>query len=215
MKTRVFVLVLAAALAGAGSARAQLRGGTVEINPFAGYLFGGNFGRGAAGLTYPYDYRVGVADDLNYGGRIGYNFNSLFEAEFEYGRSDTNIDINPERGSLPTVKTGDLNLQYFMGYLTLNFGHGRTVGYFTFGGGAADLDPRVAGVQVRSTTRFTAAFGGGVKYFFDPHFGLRGDARLYSTYLGTDYFYCGPYYACSQTTWLSNFVLNGGLIIAF
>ena len=58
-------------LAFAAAAQAQLRAGTVEINPFAGYLFGGNFGNAQFDFT-PYD--LGVDDDVVYGGRIGYNF---------------------------------------------------------------------------------------------------------------------------------------------
>ena len=59
MKSRVLVLGLF--LAGlAVSAQAQLRAGTVEFNPYAGWLFGGNFGNTNLEFT-PFD--VGVDDD--------------------------------------------------------------------------------------------------------------------------------------------------------
>lgn len=216
MKSRILLIVLVATLAGAGSASAQLRGGTVELNGFAGYLFGGGLGHGPADINVPYPYHVDIADDLNYGGRIGYNFNSVFEAEFEYARTGTSFVRNADRGNLPDVEFGNLTIQYFMGYLTFNFGHGRVVPYFTIGGGVGDFDSNFAGIlQTRSRSRGTAAIGGGVKYFFNPHFGIRADGRAYSSYLGSETIVCGPYYYCTQTNWVTNFVANGGIVIAF
>jgi opacity protein-like surface antigen len=102
-----------------------------------------------------------------------------------------------------------------MGYATFNFGRGRAVPYFTIGAGAANLKPTIPDLQTVSDTRFTAGIGGGLKYFFTPHFGLRIDGRLYSTYLGDSTVICGPYYTCTESNWLSNGTANGGLIIAF
>ena len=216
MKTRISLIVLAAALAGAGTASAQLRSGTVELNGFAGYLFGGGLGHGPADANFNYPYHVDIGDDLNYGGRIGYNFNSVFEAEFEYARTETNFVPTRTTATCPTSTSGTLTLQYFMGYLTFNFGHSRLVPYFTIGGGVADFDSTLPGfLATRSKSRGTAAIGGGVKYFFTPHFGVRGDGRLYSSYLGSQTVVCGSYYTCTQTNWVSNFVANGGFVIAF
>jgi hypothetical protein len=216
MKTRIPLIVLVAALAGAGSVSAQLRTGTVELNGFAGYLFGGGLGHGPADINVPYPYHVDISNDLNYGGRVGYNFNSVFEAEFEYARTGTSFVLDADRGDLPDVAFGELTIQYFMGYLTFNFGHGRLVPYFTMGGGVGDFNSNFPDVlQTRSRSRFTAAIGGGVKYFFNPHFGVRADGRAYSSYLGTETIYCGPYYYCTQTNWVTNFVANGGIVIAF
>jgi hypothetical protein len=215
MKNRVLLIVLAAALAGAASASAQLRSGTVELNGFAGYLFGGSFGDGDPYSGYPYRYHVDIGDDLNYGGRIGYNFNSVFEAEFEYARTDTNFVRHANHSDVPNQDFGDLGLQYFMGYLTFNFGHGRGVPYFTIGGGAADFKATFPDVTTSTKTYGTAAIGGGYKYFFNPHFALRVDGRLYSTALGDRTFYCGYGYTCTYTNWITNFVANGGVILAF
>ncbi|HWZ86824.1 MAG TPA: outer membrane beta-barrel protein [Thermoanaerobaculia bacterium] len=215
MKIRVFLIALAVGLAGAASGSAQVRNGTIELNGFAGYLVGGTFGDGAGFTAYPYRYHVDVGDDLNYGGRVGYNFNSLFEAEFEYARTDTNFVRHAVHFDVPNQDFGDFGIQYFMGYLTFNFGHGRGVPYFTMGGGVADLKATFDGVPSFSKTYGTMAFGGGYKYFFNPHFGLRLDARLYSTALGNRTFVCAPGVACTYTSWMSNFVANGGVLIAF
>jgi hypothetical protein len=216
MKTRVLLILFAAALAGAATASAQLRGGTVELNGFAGYLFGGDFGDAPPVDAYPHGYRLDIADDLNYGGRIGYNFNSTFEAEFEYARTDTNLQAQAfHHDNIPDTNIGDLGIQYFMGYMTFNFGHGRGVPYFTIGGGVADFDLAFTGTPSHSKTYGTAAIGGGYKYFFNPHFALRLDGRVYSTALGEHDFYCGYGYYCTNTNWVTNVVANGGIIIAF
>jgi hypothetical protein len=211
MKTRIACLVLALAAA-AASARGQIRSGTVEINPYAGYLFGGNFGDTNVEFTR---YRVGVEDDPIYGGRIGYNITSLFELEFEYGYDKTQLNLDSQTNFDPNIVIGDLRLQYYMGYATFNFGHSRLVPYFTIGAGAANLKPEISGVNTVSDTRFTAGIGGGIKYFFDPHFALRVDGRSYSTWLSDTTVLCGPYYTCTQSNWLNNFSANGGFIVAF
>lgn len=209
LRIAVFAAILAA---GAASAYGQIRSGTVEINPYAGYLFGGNFGHADVEFT---PYRVGVDDDAIYGGRIGFNVTSLLEIELEYGYDKTKLVLDNDTAFAPPVNIGDLTLQYYMGYATFNFGNSRLVPYFTIGGGAANLEPHITNVATVSDTRFTAGIGGGIKYFFDPHFALRLDGRAYSTYLGDSTVLCGPYYYCTQSNWLTNGAANGGLIIAF
>jgi hypothetical protein len=215
MRARVAMIVFAAALACAGSASAQLRGGTVEINGFAGYLFGGGLGHGPVDVNYPYSYHIDIADDANYGGRIGYNLNSTFEFEFEFAQTDTSFIRHADHANIPDQRFADLNIQYFMGYMTFNFGRGRGVPYFTIGGGVANFDPRFAGNNAGTESRGTMAVGGGYKYFFTPHFALRADGRLYSSYIGSSTFVCGPYTHCTQTTWVTNFATTGGFIVAF
>jgi hypothetical protein len=211
MKARIAsIAVLFAALA--ASATAQIREGTVEINPYAGYLFGGNFGDATVDFT---PFRLEVDDDAIYGGRVGFNITSHFEIEFEYGYDKTQLIRDNDVSFAPNEVIGDLTLQYYMGYATFNFGHGRLVPYFTIGSGAANLKPQISGVQTVSDTRYTGAIGGGIKYFFDPHFALRFDGRAYSTYLGDSTVLCGPYSFCTVSNWLTNGGFNGGFIVAF
>lgn len=214
MKMRILVIALASIVAGAASATAQLRRDTVEINPFAGYLFGGQFGR-----SFDDDFdrhsRLEVEDEAVYGGRLGFNITSLFEIELEYAQSDTALEFETRGDFAPNERIGDLRFQYLMGYATLNFGRGRAVPYFTIGSGAANIKPRIAGVPTDSDTRYTAGIGGGLKYFFNPHFALRFDGRVYSSYLGDSRVICGPYNACTQSSWVTNGVANGGIILAF
>src|SRR6516165_2524313 len=108
MKIRVSLIAAAIAVLGAASARAQIREGTWELNGFAGYLVGGNFGDVPGFVTYPNGYRLDIQDDVNYGGRLGYNINNLFEVEFEYARTPSHLEIHPFRSNLPTVNLAPL-----------------------------------------------------------------------------------------------------------
>ena len=216
MKTRILAIALVAIVAGAASATAQLRSGTVEINPFAGYLFGGEFGR-----TFDDDFdrhfRLEVDDEVIYGGRIGYNITSLIELEVEYAQTETDLEFDDhhDHDSLPDgQRVADLRFQYALGYATFNFGRGRAVPYFTVGSGAAWIRIRNE-FGTETDTRYTAGIGGGLKYFFNPHFALRFDGRAYTSYLGESDVSCSHSSDCRQTNWVTNGVANGGIILAF
>ena len=213
MRSRVSLLAFAILLVVAASASAQYRGGTVELNGFAGYLFGGDFGHTS---DFGPSGRVDIDDHLYYGGRVGYNFTSLWEVEFEYAQDPTHLSLHPFRGNgnLPDVGIGDVKFEYFMANMTLNFGHGRWVPYFTIGSGAAHIVPTVPNTFSSSTVRYTTSIGGGVKWFVDPHFAFRFDGRVYSTFLDNARVVCGPNF-CTSTNWVSNGGFNGGIIIAF
>jgi opacity protein-like surface antigen len=216
MKIRILALaVVAAALLSASPLCAQVRQGTVEIEPFAGYLFGGRFSRGTTDL---FPYSVDVADEPTYGGRVGFNITSLVELEFQYSQTQTEFEL-PNGGIFGPggQRVGDLKIQYFLGDTTFNFGHSRFVPYVTIGAGAAELTPRITGVNTSSDTRFTASFGGGLKTFITPHFGLRFDGRAYTTSLGDRNHSCGgcDSCGCEDTNWLTNGTATGGILIAF
>jgi hypothetical protein len=110
------------------------------------------------------------------------------------------------------VRLGRLDINYWMGYGTFNFGHGRAVPYVSIGAGVATLDPDVdTAPGATSDTRFTGSIGTGVKLFFTPHFGMRFDGRYFGTLLNED----NIDNCCSNTEWLSNWSTTGGLVFAF
>lgn len=219
MKFRVFLaLVLAAGVSSA--ALGQIREGTVEISPFAGYLFGGEFARGSTSL---FDVRVEAEDDATYGVRLGYNLTDSVEMEFQGSRTKTAFVTNDDHGLFGSngASLGDLTIDYYMGYGTFNFGHRRAVPYITIGAGVARLDPDVPGRNARRDTRFTGSLGIGVKAFVNPHFGFRFDGRGYATSLGNndrnDRFGCNDDFFdnCDSKEWLTNGEISAGLLFAF
>ncbi|HEY6065640.1 MAG TPA: porin family protein [Thermoanaerobaculia bacterium] len=217
MKHRVAILVLGAALT-AAAASAQVREGTVEISPFAGYLFGGEFARGTTSL---FNARVDVDDQATYGLRIGYNVTENFQMEAQASRTDTHfVSGSNELFGPGSNDLGDLRIDYLLGYGTFNFGHRRAVPYVTVGAGVARLDPDVPGRSTRRDTRFTASLGVGLKAFVNPHFGFRFDGRGYATLLpdrNSDRFGCDDFFSDCRNNgeWLTNGELSGGLILAF
>jgi hypothetical protein len=129
MKIRALSLaVAAAALLSASPLCAQVRQGTVELEPFAGYLFGGRFSRGTTDL---FPFSVDVADEPTYGGRVGYNITSLVEVEFQYSQTQTEFE-RPDggRADAPGHVLIPTKIQYSRLH-DLNFGHSRFVPYLT------------------------------------------------------------------------------------
>ena len=222
MKFRVLGLALLVAGASA-AASAQVREGTVEISPFAGYLFGGEFARGSTSL---FGFEVEADDDATFGVRLGYNLTDNFEMEFQASRTETEfVTEDDELFDSDEQAFGDLTIDYFMGYGTFNFGRRRAVPYITVGAGVARLDPDVPGTRARKDTRFTASIGIGVKAFMNPHFGFRFDGRGYATSLGDrdgddDDFFCDDddfFDDCDSDSreWLTNGEISAGLVFAF
>lgn len=215
MKSRIALLLPASLLVFAATASAQLRQGTVEINGFGGWLFGGEIAHAHDIVNNDFDHNhVDVGDDVAYGGRIGYNITSLIEVESEYSRTPTNFVLRPH--NLPDQNLGDLTVEYFMAYCTFNFGHRRVVPFFTVGAGAARLDPHLPGTFAESDVRFTSAVGGGVKIFFAPWFAMRFDGRFYSTWLGDNSrVFCDTNNFCDTRNWMGNVTTTGGFLFAF
>jgi opacity protein-like surface antigen len=224
MRSRIALLALFALLV-SSAVFAQVRRGTIEISPFAGYLFGGQFARGTTAL---FDTDADVDDHATYGVRLGYNVTSKFEVELQASRTETAFvthDKNRLFGASGSSKLGDLDIDYLLANFTFNFGHRRAVPYITIGGGAARLSPSVPGVQASREYKGTGTLGAGVKVFFNPHFGLRFDGRYYATWIRDDNNNRDRSDRCDRDhsfrdcsdrrDWLTNGDVTGGLVFAF
>ena len=200
------------------AASAQVvRAGTVEISPFAGYLFGGTFDRGTTAI---FNQDVDVADHFDFGGKVAYNVTSKFGFEAIYTRSETHFESHNHNdglfGGSGNQTLGDLDIDYFLGTMIWNFGHERWVPFASFGAGVAHLVPHVEPIHSTADTRFSMTVGGGVKVFFDRHFGMRFEGRYYGTSLpdhGCDSH--DHHDHCNNNGWLSNGDVTGGLVFAF
>lgn len=215
MRMRIWALVLLALapFLAPRSAEAQIRANTVEISPFFGRLFGGEFARGSNSL---FSERVDVDDANTYGVRLGYNATEMFEFEVQGSRTDTHFvshDTGDVFGSGGT-RLGDLRVDYLLGYGTFNFGHRRVLPYVTIGAGVGRLQPSNTATASHDSTRFTGSLGVGLKIFANPHIGFRIDGRGYSTYLNRDDT-CGHFDRCDDRHYLTNGEVSGGLIFSF
>ncbi len=106
MKSRIALLVLASFLVFAATASrpASIRAPSRSTASEAG----SSAARSPTSTTSTNDFdhtHVDVADDAAYGGRIGYNFTSLFQLEAEYSRTETQLRPAPA-ATLPDVNLG-------------------------------------------------------------------------------------------------------------
>ena len=205
-------LAVVLALAVPVSAFAQVRANTIEISPFYGRLFGGEFARGSNSI---FNEKVDADDANTWGARLGWNLSEKAEIEVQGSRTDTHF-VSHESGDVfgsGGERLGDLRIDYLLGYGTFNFGHRRAVPYVSIGAGVGRLRPSDTGVPSHESTRFTASLAVGLKVFATPNFGFRFDARGYSTYLNSDDT-CNRR-SCDDSHYLSNGELSGGLLFAF
>ena len=156
-------------LVGAASATAQLRDGHGRVQRLRGLpLRRESLRRRAGNDFYPQRLPLDVGDDVNYGGRIGYNFTSLFELEFEYAHTDTNLEVDPFRTNLPNVNSRRPHGPVLHGLLTFNFGHGRGRAVLHDRRRRRATSSRDRRVRGSSKTYGTAAIGGGVQVLLQP-----------------------------------------------
>jgi opacity protein-like surface antigen len=210
----VFLATTAAAAVLAPAAQAQQR--DIEITPFAGVRWGGYVDLASGPQTYE-SYRF--KDSVNYGGMLDVTLAPdllpNLEGEFMWNRQSTELSsfVNGEYQDVGSSKLD----QYQFGLL-YQFGAHESRFHPFIVGGLGFENFRTNGVMPFNN-RFAFNLGGGVKYFFTRHVGLRAEVR-YSPSQTTSYLatYCDPYYGCYQATshnYLQQGQANLGVIIRF
>jgi hypothetical protein len=196
------VLVLIAAIAGAGTARAQ----TVEVAPFGGYRFGGGF--------YEVVTRASVDVDgaPSFGGAIDIRIGEdLFvEGLFTHQQARFTLPVDLD----PTQTRWRVNVDHWQVGGLRDMGSGRVRPFLT---GALGLTRYEA--QGDNELRFTLSAGGGIKLFPLPALGFRFDGRGYATFVDgdADVLFCAPGICVASLNvaiiWQAEF--TAGLVIAF
>lgn len=213
------ILVLGALLAGAPSARAQYHFGysqprDIDITGFAGGRFFGN-------IELPNDPtfdHLKIDNNYDYGvmGDVGL-FGPL-QAEFMWSRQPTSLEAHAiVDGSLSPA--GNVTLDNYQFSLLYQMGESSAKLHPYFGGGVGFTHWENAandGLPFYNSVGFN--FGGGVKYYFARHLGMRLDFRWMPTrttsQLGYEYTYFGPV-AVNINNYAQQISLNGGLIFRF
>jgi opacity protein-like surface antigen len=163
--------LLSASAFAAGPDKGKAPENTVEITPFVGQMGGGRFE----------DPTDNSDRDLDSGSDWGVflNINADGPArqyEMFYAQQGTSV-----QGAEPF----DLDVQYLHIGGIVNFTDAQpVVPYFGMTVGATHFVPSGSGLD--DETRLSFSAGGGVKYLFTPHFGLRFDARAFVTLLDTE-----------------------------
>jgi len=178
-----------------------------ELTPYIGQLAGGEFEDPNDGT----DRDVDADTDF----KLFFNANAGGpdrQYEVLYANQGTRV-----KGAVPI----DMDIQYLQFGGIVNFTDVQpVVPYFGMTIGATNFSPDASGLD--DETKFSASIGGGLKYKFTDHIGLRFDVRAFVTLLDTDgNLFCvsGPAGAgCAIAASGSTFVQYGaglGLIAAF
>lgn len=182
-------------------------GQNFEITPFASYRFGGSFEDSATG------FGLDINDSEAYGVVLSINMTPETQIEFLYSHQST--EIEPKGLFSPTSLTG-LDMDYY--HLGGNYIWNPKKDLRPFiqaSLGVTHLNPDRAGLE--SENRLSFGIGGGVKYFFTKHIGLRLDGRALATILGSSgaIFCSGGCTIRVEGTELWQFEGGLGLIFAF
>ena len=184
---------------------AQGRG--IELTPIVGWQLGGK--------VRVRDGDVRIPSAVVYGGLLDIPLSSGAKVELMYSRQETSLELEEFTGV--KRKLFDMTVHYLQ--LGTVYEAVRSPGTVAFGlltAGATIFDPSEAGTSTE--WRFSFAGGLGFKRFFNPRFGLRGDARLQFTFLSSSSAaWCGVG-GCVvglSGTMVAQLATTGGLIIKF
>jgi len=215
MKTRrIWLLAPMLFLLAAFSAHAQ---GRFEIDPFVGYETSASYP--VSIITPPPGFapvdRLRVNDSLAFGTFLDYHLTENFQGEFMWNHNNTSYSAHD-------IVTNTYVPAYHSDIDQFQFGV-----LYMFRSSDARLRPYVAGSlgfthdsnsnNTPNRTEFSYSLGGGVKYFINRHFGLRGDIRYLPTYGSSSnelYCYYGCYYA-NVAHFLNRGSFTGGIIFKF
>jgi len=196
----------------------------VEVSGFAGWTFSDGVSGNSivAGDGNIYD-RVDPKDSGSYGFSVGVVVGGHSEVGFMFGQQLSKLEL----GGTNTREVGDLKLTGYHGYFGYNFGEpDAQVRPFIFGGlgatSAGDVDTTIAGVShnLPGSTRFSTIWGGGVKFFPNPKFGVRAAVSWTPTYIKSDAagWWCDPYWGCylvGNAQYANQIQLSGGVTVRF
>jgi opacity protein-like surface antigen len=191
--------------------------GRFELQPFVGLKTGGNFPVQCtnicpSGLNFS---KISLDGGLVYGATAGINLKDNFGIEFLWNRQPTVGLGRLSNGNTP--QRIDVNLDQYQGNIVYTFFEKETKfrPFILMGVGGTKL---ASGGD--SDWRVSYGVGGGAKYFFTPHMGVRVTARYAPTYLyGTqDGAWCNWWGVCYSTTnghFLQQYDMTVGWILRF
>jgi hypothetical protein len=177
---------------------------TVEITPFAGYVFG-SYWYGSGGNFH-------VDGSAQYGGQISFGISRVVDIDLIYNRADTKAQINYNDYS---ISESAISVNYMMVGFTKNFRVSPLVSPFLgMNFGAVEFYPKDG--QYNDAWFFAMGALGGAKIYFSKHVGLKLQAQLYFPVQGAGYtIYLGPYGPSSGMGLYSSMVqfgFTGGLV---
>ncbi len=200
VRTVLQILCLLAALPGLCLAR-------VEVTPFYGYQFGGDFEDAETGRSYDLDSGPCAGAQLNL------DLSDITQLEFYYSHQETELESG---GLFPSDPFFDLDVDYYHIGGTLLLGEDQWQPFVVGTLGATRLSPEPS--SIGSLTRFSLGLGGGLRYFPTERLGLYLAGRALFTFIDSDTrirIESGTTTAQIHTDGLTQAVLQAGLIFRF
>ena len=217
MKTRnLWLLALSFFLLATASTKAQ---GRFEVSPFVGYETSASYPLSVFSGTVPTTpiNRLRVNDALAFGTFLDYNLTENGQIEFMWNRNNTTYSARSILTNTYSKAFDSTIDQYQFGGLYMFRGSDHRLRPYFAGSVGFTHDSNGGGNSNR--TEFSFSIGGGVKYYVNRHFGLRGDARYLPTYGSSSYStYCDPFYGCYNAKvahFLNRGSFVGGVIFRF
>lgn len=221
MRNRLFwmlVILVGLALLPASPANAQWRGNRFEFTPVVGYETPGSFpiNNTLNPLTVSGD-RLRADGGLSYGAFLDYSFTRHAQFEFGWNRNSTTFRqrLSP---STTFTKAFDSDIdQYQFGLLYMFTGNDSKIRPYVAGG--LGFEHEFNSGLTPNRTDFSYNLGGGVKYMFTRHLGLRADARYVPAYKNSSTeIICDPFGFCFRAR-VAHFLNRGnfstGLVFRF
>jgi opacity protein-like surface antigen len=202
---KILFLALLGLLGSASTASAA----EIELTPFWGYTWGGDFD------DVPAIDKIKIGDDDSYGVTLGFMTSDVTQLELLWSHQETDLEIRPIIGPVSTL---GLNVdQYHIGGLYLpDTGSDQVSPFVSFSLGFTVFDPAGLG----SNDKFSFSLGGGVKYFLGERMGLRLQLRWSPTYVNStsEGIFCDPFgfcYEIQDAHYVNQVEASAGLIIKF
>lgn len=149
--------------------------GQVEVTPFYGYQFGGDFEDAETGQRYD------LAGGACAGAQLDIQLSEVTQLEFYFSRQETELE---SEGPFPTDTFFDLDVDYYHIGGTLLLSRDEWQPFVVGTLGATHLSPEPA--SIGSLTRFSVGLGGGVRYFPTEHLGFYLAGRGLLTFIDSD-----------------------------
>jgi opacity protein-like surface antigen len=187
----------------------------IEITPFVGRQFNSGLD-----ISTPEFNRIDVQNGINYGISGVYLLGKYTGVEFTWNHSKANTLAQFTNGGT-TSRVFELHTNQYLGDFLVHFKsrEHRFRPFLFFGLGVSHLAPDRS--DAGSITRFAWAFGGGAKYNFSKHLGLRLQAKTSPTYInsGGKEFWCDPVWggcwSIGENNFLQELDVSAGITLRF
>jgi opacity protein-like surface antigen len=176
----------------------------IELSPIVSYTTAAAIEPKAIGVQ-----ELGYAHGITWGAEAGYFFSTHLGFEALLMRQSTAVSMSTGSG---TVDLFTATIAQYHGSVVYQFGTLRqSARPFVFGGLGASV---LGAHNFQDETKFSWTVGGGLKWSFQKHVGLRAQARYKPTELGAaSSNVCGPLAFCQQR--LDHVEMGGGLVFAY